>query len=500
MATETELKLSIDPPQRTALARHPILVASTALGSRRLVSSYYDTPDLDLRLHGMALRLRRQGRQWLQTVKRAGTVSAGLTARPEWEAPYDGENFDFSVIDDEEVRRWLERGRIRKRLIPIFETTFTRRTWRHAPSPGKVVLIMLDSGTITSGGRSAPISELELELAEGSVGDLLDLAKALAEQIPVRPGFLSKGQRGYALFEQATITPVKAAPSPLTPTHDLAGGFRALAMECLNQVRANESGARESRDPEFVHQMRVALRRLRSVLRVFAPALAPEALERVAGEIAELATQLGAARDWDVLVEEVLGPVAKSFPGDQRVVGLADKAAERRAAAQTAARATIDNSDYGRLMLDLLAFFEAPSLTALPHEHTDLRGYLLARIDNLRRKLRKRADDAAELDVAALHRLRIAAKRLRYALEFAAPMLPRKIVRGYLKDIATLQSDLGFLNDIANAGRLLAECAGEDAAMREGLALVAGWHGPHNQEILARLPRDIRTLVSHTRF
>ena len=136
MAEEIELKLALPEAAHRAFLRHPLLRQAERLPTRKLVNVYYDTPDLALQRQGIALRTRRQGRGWLQTVKCAGTTSGGLAMRPEWEQPYTG-RFDFAGIDDPQVRALLERQRIQSHLEPAFETVFTRRTLAAVSGTGR---------------------------------------------------------------------------------------------------------------------------------------------------------------------------------------------------------------------------------------------------------------------------------------------------------------------------------------------------------------------------
>jgi adenylate cyclase len=204
MAEEIELKLALTDSASRALLRHPLLASAEKLPTRRLRNIYLDTPGLDLHARGMAVRLRRQGRRWLQTVKCAGTTSEGLSKRPEWEYPYGG-MLDFSPIDDPEIREWIDRPEIRERLGPVFETNFTRRQWRLRNVRSESVLLVLDRGTISAGGRSEPILEIELELERGGdAGTLMEVADALKARVPFRPEPLSKAERGYRLYHPAT--------------------------------------------------------------------------------------------------------------------------------------------------------------------------------------------------------------------------------------------------------------------------------------------------------
>lgn len=495
MATETELKLAIEPAERRALLRHRLIRAAHPLGSRKLVNTYFDTPDLALRRRGVALRLRRQGRTWLQTVKCAGVAAGGLSSRPEWEVPWAGGEFDFSIVDDHELRRWLERPRLRRRLGPVFQTSFARRSWRSEPSPGIIVLMMLDVGEVASDGNSVPLSELELELAAGEAADLLDIARELASELELRPEPLSKAQRGYMLFEKRDPQPQRAATPPLSPELDVEAGFRSVTLACLAQLQGNEAGARLGRDPEFVHQMRVALRRLRSALRLFAPMLNPEPAAEIDAGIARLATRLGVARDWDVLMEDTLQPVTRAFPDDERLSALATAATARRRAAQSAASLVLQEPDYAHLILSVLAFCHGRTTVRAQAHGERLPRFAARRIEALARRVSTRARRAASLEVEALHRLRIAVKRLRYGLEFFGPVLPEKAVRRAQRHMAALQDDLGFLNDQATAARILAELAGHEPALREAAAMVAGWYGPRYRAVMERLPGEVSALV-----
>lgn len=210
MAEEIELKLQIAPADHRRLLLHPLLRTATARSDQILDNHYYDTPDQALRQHGVALRLRRQGRQRLQTIKLAPSVVSanGLSQRPEWETPYR-RRFDFSVIEAPELRAWLQRPEIAGRIVPLFQTRFRRITW-HLPLPaGGEVLVALDRGFVAAGTgtgeRREPISEVELELAGSRDTDALRrIAAELGQRIALSPSDISKAKRGYALLAAVT--------------------------------------------------------------------------------------------------------------------------------------------------------------------------------------------------------------------------------------------------------------------------------------------------------
>lgn len=490
MAEEIEIKLALPESSRRALLRHPLLRAAERLPTRKLASIYYDTPALDLHRRGIALRARRQAGRWLQTVKCAGLAGGGLSQRPEWEQPFSG-RFDFSAVDDAEARELLERARDEARLETVFETLFTRRSWRLRPKSGGAVLLMLDQGWIAASGRREALGEIEIELELGAPACLFDVARALAAELPLQPEQRSKAERGYRLRENAPLVPVKAARSPVRPEQAPLEAFAATVADCLAQFQANAAGIGKA-DAEFVHQMRVALRRLRSALRLFRPLL-PDGLEAaVAPPLRELAACLGQARDWDVLAEDILAPAARAFPGEPRLAALAAAVERRRLAARADLPAASQARPFILAQLDIAACAFRRSVVA---DAPALPKFAARRLARLRRKAMALAQAAQDMDAQRLHGLRIGVKRLRYAAEFLAPLLRRRDLRRTLEVLNDLQDSLGGLNDLARAGPLLAQCLDDDPQLREAVALAGGWHGPRYAALQDQARRGMRRLL-----
>ncbi len=493
MANEVELKLSLPESAHRAFLRHPLLKKAASRQTTRLVSLYYDTPELALNARGIALRLRRQGRDWLQTVKCAGSSAGGLTTRPEWEEPYSG-HFDFTRVDDAKVRDWLARPRRHDRLSPLFETNFTRTTWRFEPARGSVLLLMFDRGWIASGGRREEISELEIELHGGNVEHIFRLAGDLAARLPLAPALLSKAERGYRLFRDDRPVPQKALPVALDGDMTPADAFRAIALACLEHLQHNHAGAIASDDPEYIHQMRVATRRLRAALRVFRALLPPQIEELLLPRLHELMALLGAARDRDVLLAEISEPVMRALPDEPRLAVLVGMITEERYRARAAAVAALRAPTFGRLMLLAAALLQRELRAAETVVPDGLMVFAKSRLRPLHKRVARLAAAARSDDPVSLHALRIGVKRLRYALEFFAPLLASKSLPRLLRDLANLQDTLGQLNDLANAGRLLMDSAGGDPRLREAVTLIAGWHGPRHAKLLAGVPPTLRRL------
>ncbi len=492
MANEIELKLSLPEQVQGLLSRQSVLKSAVSRHTQQLVNLYYDTPTLSLRKRGVALRLRKQGRIWLQTVKCAGTSAAGLTSRPEWETPY-ADHFDFNAIDDPEVRRWLDRPSLRKKIAPLFETSFRRTTWRFEPAPGCVFHLMLDRGWVAAAGRREPISEVELELESGDINELFKLAQTLSERLPLVPQVLSKAARGYRLYQNVRPEPVRALPVPLAADCSPLAAFRQIVFCCLEHQQGNLEGVLNSDNPEFIHQMRVATRRLRAALRLFAPRLPPGFADELLPPLRQMTEYLGRARDLDVLLTEIAMPVMHALPVEPRLAALVGAVTDRQYAAREAASQHLRSTAYGRLMLLVGAMLQRPPFSETESGET-IAAFASDRLRRLRKKVLKLTAAASTDDPASLHRLRIAIKRLRYALEFFAHLCSGKALQKLLHQLGVLQDELGQLNDLANAGLLLMHCAGDDPRLREAVSLVGGWHASRHRELHARIPRRLKEL------
>ncbi|GAB1392338.1 CYTH and CHAD domain-containing protein [Rhodocyclaceae bacterium] len=501
MAKEIELKLALPEAEHRSFLRHPLLRKATRRESYQLVNLYYDTPALALRKHGVALRLRAQGKVWLQTVKCAGEAAGGISARPEWETPYAG-HFDFSAVDNTAVRDWLERPKLRAQIAPIFETNFSRMAWILAPAAGTELMLVLDRGWIAAGGRREAISEIEIELLYGDSAHLFSLARKLAEQIPIVPAARSKADRGYRLFKQVPMAPVKAAPLALAAADQPVQAFSRIALSCLDHLQQNHLGAISTDDPEYIHQMRVATRRLRAALRLFAPLLPDGFAPPMVTALRDMMTVLGQARDLDVLLAEIAEPVLHALPDEPRLAALVGIITDRRFACRRTAINFLRSPRYGLITLEILADLHghaekvgaggtAPE-TTITAQH--LGEFATERLQRLRKKVLKLARAARIDDPPTLHALRIGIKRLRYALEFFSPLASPIAMRRILSHLASLQETLGQINDLANAGALLMDCAADEAPLREAVTLIGGWHGPRHQALLSAIKPGLKQL------
>lgn len=501
MSKEIELKLRLAPSQVRHLRLHSVLSDSIPQ-KYRLFNTYYDTPDLDLRKRGIALRLRRKGwAVWLMTVKGGDSGAGGLAQRSEWEAPTQPGVFDFRIVADEKLRDFLEWHH--SRLQAVFSTDFTRTAWtlkrgesiiELALDRGKISSLPVASGTLAA---NEPLCEVELELIKGKSPDVLfDLAIDLATDLHLHPEILSKAERGYALADGTLVQPVKAFTSSMNKEMSPVDAFRSIALSCLSQLQRNEAGSIAGSNPEYVHQARVAIRRLRSAFKLFSPVLSVPFVEIYSPRWRELAGRLGSARDWDVFLTETLAPLEEAFPDDPDLVALRAKGEAAKAGAQTSASTALTQLAYSQL---LLAFSAALFRVELPTIDGQATSSALSLSIFAQRRLRKRVEmiermvnEHGKMNAERRHDLRIAFKKLRYALEFFAPILPRKRLMAYQSSLSTIQDLLGTLNDQITASRLIKEMHPKN----EPDSLTRGWIAGRTQLLVTSLNSELRRFMA----
>jgi len=485
MAVETELKLRIAPEQLARLKRHPLLrkYQVTRPATRRLYNIYYDTPKLELHKSEMALRLRRTGRQWLQTLKGGGSVKAGLHQRNEWEIPVSRAALDFSSLQAAEWEEHLP-PRLRKKLQPVFVTDFNR-TSRMLDWQGAQIELCMDHGEVRTEQHGTPICELELELKSGEPKRLFELALALLEIVPLELEPVSKAEQGYRLLAGYVDKPIKGAVPHLAETSTLAEALQTLIWSCLLHLQGNLRGAMTSDDAEYLHQMRVALRRLRVVLRMAGKFHADEALSALSRDVAALCVALGRIREWDVFIAQTMQPISVRMAGHAGLQALLAASERQRAACYAELRSAERACELQRLILRFAlwmngAYWQPRGAAAPPVQDFSTR-----RLRKLAKRLAQSGRQLDTFDDARLYALRIVAKKLRYSAEFFAALYGRQKTGSFLAALSEVQDVLGQINDVAVAHRLLDELAAlpELAAHQEAIVLAKGWiaHGLSRQ-------------------
>jgi triphosphatase len=477
MPQEIEIKLSVSeehaPRLWEVLARHSHDKPVTS----RLFSAYYDTPECALKAAGAALRLRQQDGHWIQTVKSGGQAAGGLHQRAEHEVEVAAQLPSFAALAEAGLGDLVADRRLRETLTVAFTTEFNRTSTLLRPAAGKLVEVSLDRGVIAAGERREPICEIELELKSGTPACLFDLALEIASALPVRLDNRSKAESGYALAANAKATPAKAAPAALTAQMRVDEAFVALVTACLAHMQANEAGLLQGRDPEYLHQARVGLRRLRSVFRVFTDAVPREPFAALMDQLKALGRILGAARDWDVFVNETMTRSARAVAGHLGIAELKKRAQAARRDTGKSARDTIAAPAYTAMLLRLSAVLNTGNWRANGGDGAAaLAQFATAALARQHARVLKRGRGMETLAFKDLHRLRIAVKRLRYTAEFFLPLEPKK-TRASLRALSELQDLLGRLNDSAIAWRLLDSLGAQASSpsYQQAVGYVRGW-------------------------
>ncbi|KJS07213.1 MAG: CHAD domain containing protein, partial [Gammaproteobacteria bacterium BRH_c0] len=236
-------------------------------------------------------------------------------------------------------------------------------------------------------------------------------------------------------------------------------------------------------------------RRLRSLIRLFAPAL-PEAFVRDWNQrLRDNASSLGGARDLDVLCDEILAPVVGTTTAEiHALTRLTDNLTSARQAKREVSSSTLNPASQGRL---LLAFSAA--LHDLPTNNligaVDMHAFAALQLDAIHSRVSKRYKSARKLVPEKLHALRITLKGLRYAMEFFAPLMPGKSVARYLQSLTRTQNALGFINDLDVARTQLAQRAADDIELQLASAFVCGWHGPRYHKLSQRAVDELGALL-----
>lgn len=497
---EVELKLATTAEAMEALLASPLLRehARSTLRSRQLHTVYYDTPDRRLGRKRLAFRVRRDGKRFVQTLKSENlAVGAGET-RGEWEVELaDGVPSLAAFADPAALE--LAGLVLPDELAPVFETSFRRRAllveWPDDGRPAAQIEVAFDRGVIRANGHESPIQEVELELKQGEPRCLFRLAEAMRVQAPLRLLPLDKAARGYLLATGEPPGWRKATSVALAPEMTVDDALERVLGGCLRHWLDNEAAAADGRDPEGLHQLRVALRRLRSALSLFRPALGEATKTRWSEELRWLLGPLGPARDLDVFATETLPPVAAARGDDPSLGDLAAAAADRRQAAQVAVREALASERYGDLAFRFACWIarrgwrEGADVDVLLVQRQPVEEFAAAVLAKRHRRVLKRGKRFAQLTPEERHELRIAFKKLRYGTEFFASLYPEKRVQRFRKAATRMQDVLGHLNDVAVAQGLLRDLLGgvQPKARRESVAWgageVIGWYA-HQTTVL----------------
>jgi triphosphatase len=477
-ARETELRLLADAATFRALQSSPLLGLKTPLKWTQQRTVYFDTDAGDLQRSGMTLRVRSAGRRKVLSLK----LREGSFDREKVEAPVSGEGPQIELLPaaSQDLIVAATQGRS---LAPRFASQIKRAT-RLVPFEGAVVEVAFDEGEIVAGAQKAGVREIELELVSGPPASLYRFALALLEAAPLRLGAASKADRGARLLSRRPPSALRAPMAEIDPDSSLDSATAEWLRQCLAHFLGNWDALASENADEAVHQTRVSMRRLRSLLLMLGRSFPCAEIAGLRAEAKRIADAFGDARDWHVFADLVeRGPARHlNAPGLPALIAEARKRAGQGRAAALAAQADVGMT---RFVLSLQLYIATRGWrNALPEadvqELVQPATVFAARaLDATFKKVRRRGRDFETLAPEARHELRIALKGLRYAVDFLGPLFrPASAVRDYAAKAAALQEMLGVGNDAAVAASLLGKIdTDRNPQLAFAAGLVLGWCG-----------------------
>jgi triphosphatase len=483
---ELELKLLIDEATAGDIWKRAeaVKLCQSRPRSRRIETTYVDTPDQCLRNAGLTLRLRRDGRRSLQTVKSAPSLHGGLSDVVEVETVLPKGQLDLAAIPDEGLRDKIV-GLVKGAALKPVSTMVVRRAeGTVSGSNGTTAMLAVDVAEVVAGKHLGKFFELELEHIKGSPAGLFDIARQLLPEGGVTFSALSKAQRGDLLAETGKIVP-KVEPRNAQVV-GLSKGMTAeqaaqqVLRECAVQIAENIHVVRRLPVPEGPHQLRIGLRRLRSALLIFRPLLDSPAVRQIGSEAQWLGQQVGRLRDLDVIINDIIQKEATAHPEVSGFNMLSEALKKQAEEVRHQLRNLLAGGRVQSFLFDLMKFIETrgwinvqdvgqTSKLAIPI--VDLAAIALEKRWN---KASSCAKGIQTLSVEERHALRKELKKLRYAVEFLSPLYSAKKVKPFLANLKNLQDIFGDLNDAAMIKAALIE--GElQLEVQQTTGIAIGW-------------------------
>jgi triphosphatase len=503
-AVETEVKLRLSPEARAALERHAAFnpPRASAPHTQPEVTTYFDTPDVALISEGVTLRVRRSGCVRKQTVKATGRAGLEPLQRSEWEWLVESDAPDLGRLAETPIAplvRTIDAGS----LQPVFRTEIQRSTRLLRPDECSTVEAAFDEGRIIADGVTAPVFEMELELKSGYAHSLYRLALDLLADVPLTLETASKAERGFWLYTGKAPEASKASRISVDSSPSTAQAFKLIVSSALRHLLANV-GPADRADIEGVHQIRIAVRRLRAALALFEPHLPPSTSSGFNDELRRLSAIFGRARDWDVFVFETLLAAEKDLSVAARLHLLRDAAEVERAAAHAAVSAELGAPSFARLAIGMAAWIadgaDGPlqryddALTA-PVE--DIAPDLL---DRVWRKVAKRGRHIEQASREQQHAFRKAIKKLRYSIEFLSALYRHKQVETYIGPCEDLQELLGTINDAAMTIALSEQLHDADKHLAHTIGAITEWATMRGEKVHHHVSKPWHELCSAEPF
>jgi triphosphatase len=446
---ETELKLRCtDESVWEKIMSAEALAAVATPGSevtQHLEARYFDTPSHALQKAKLAYRLRREGETWVATVKGGGSSKGGLHARLEWNVSVPDGEPEIGVFSHTEIGLRLQEVVGDEILEPILITSFERRKVDAVMPDGSTIEVAADKGTIIAGENTAPILEIELELKTGQPVALFMLGAALAREYPLLPEPDSKFYRGLLLAGLSTEHLKKNVLPQVDKTKSIGDALSVLLVDLITQVLTAQKAFLENPEhPEMAHELRISLRRLRSVLAFSEPLTVTKRHVWYQDELRKLGQKIAMMRELDVayaswqqlMDNKIADQNAKTFLGDI----LVEKRNQEMENVVSQFKAGLTTS----LLLELWAeLLDKDWQQVIAYDHTT-KEYVIGSITSWLKKVRKE-ETVVWTDAESVHNLRLEIKKIRYVVEVMQPIFGES--SRLIEQLTKLQDTLGVISD-----------------------------------------------------
>ena len=445
-ASAIELTFNVTAGDLARLRRHPLLRdrLPASINPRLLTSTYLDTRDHAFGRAGFSFRLRGEAGRLIQTIE---LPRPGILQRCEQQTITTE---DELAVPDHLIAR-LCGDHLPTALQPIFTIERARQSCRLGG-----VRISLESGRIVAGDKVVPIHAVVLELKRGRQSALFDVARQILAIVPAEISVRSVAHDGYQMLNSGRIIAVRASAIALAPPMSAAEAVTAVLDACLSLLLANRPGVCAG-DAGALHAMRVAARRLDAAIRIFTEVLSADETAIIVRELKWISGELGKARELDVFLAEAVRPLMKAYPRRGSVADLHRSFTRQRAAAYARVKASLTSDRFRAFALSAVEWANG---NCLDDEDGDRKASAVVAQELSRQKRKMRTGrHLEELDPRQRHKLRLRAKRMRYATELTrglfdgtrnTPLIDRSLVA-----LERLQSALGELNDQAGWKEML---------------------------------------------
>jgi len=453
------------------------VVVPESEGCQILDARYFDTATYSLQKEKCAYRIRREGEQWVATIKGGGSSLGGLHERQEWNVVVRDAQPDITVFAGTDIGQHVIEIVGNQRLEPIVTTKFERRTLDILMPDGSQIEVAADQGTIVAHAKQAPILEVELELKSGKPSALLQLGAALAREYPLLPESDSKFYRGLQLAGLATIQPRQTENLEIDQNKLVGEGLPTILIQLIAQfLAAQQIFLADPTQPEYVHELRISLRRLRSLLEFYGPFVDHERYTYHQAELRKLGQMLGGLREIDVAYATWRQCSDAQFTSIEGKISLEGVLTKQRLLEAKKIYRSLNAGLATPLLLDLWAMLTEKGQPRTDH-HPTIGEYSVRRLSHWLKTVAKQGKEIDWTGMENVHKLRLQIKKIRYAVEVLGPVFNQG--SQFIVRLDTLQNKLGLLSDASSTDRLLRNLlkANSSKALHLEVGMVLGWQG-----------------------